>query len=95
MHGSDPPIVLEGLNRLAIRSAAKVETACAQCRFSAKEGKDRVCRFEPPRLSMFMIPIMKPPVPGLSSQQGLQFVTQTGFPVVRDDQWCGKFESNG
>lgn len=69
------------------------ERCCAGCRFSAKEQKDRVCRFNPPNTTMFMIPIAGPPMrPGMPPQQGMQVQTQTWFPVVVDSQWCGKFE---
>lgn len=69
-----------------------LDRACASCDFSAKEGKDRVCRFEPPRPFMFMVPMMQSPMPGLKPQQGFQITTHTAFPVVRDDAWCAKHE---
>jgi hypothetical protein len=73
----------------------KLSRVCAGCQNSAREGKDRVCRFEPPKVFMFMVPTMSRPLPGLAPQQGFQITTQTAFPVVRDDQWCSKFHARG
>lgn len=64
--------------------------ACASCQFSAKEGKDRVCRFEPPKLFFFPMQTMamgpsQRPVPAMEPK------FFTCFPIVMDHQWCGKF----
>lgn len=70
------------------------ERCCAGCRFSAKEQKDRVCRYDIPHTAMFMVPVMGPPMrPGAPPTQSMQMTTQTWFPVVVDSQWCGKFEA--
>ncbi len=80
---------LEGLGRIVL-PARRVERACSACDLSAKEGNDRVCRARPPTVQMFMVPAMMPG-PGGRPQQGMQITSQTGFPVMRDDQWCGEF----
>lgn len=63
---------------------------CAGCDFSAKEGNDRVCRYEPAKVFGFLVPIM---VPGLRGpQQAAEFKSWTQFPVMADGQWCGRFK---
>jgi hypothetical protein len=89
----DDVIDLGGLEPVGwMRVRNLIERVCAQCAFSVKEDKDRVCRVEPPRVFMFMVPVTQAPVPGLRPQQGFQITSHSQFPVVRDDQWCGKHE---
>lgn len=100
MSDTDQPVVLDGLNgigRLVLKSGAKRSRVCAECTFSAVEGKDRVCRVDPPKVFLFMVPVVAPSGLGLNGprQQGMQIISQTAFPVVRNDQWCGKFEPLG
>lgn len=71
--------------------AKKDMRSCLGCRDSDVEGKDRVCRHDPPKVFMFMIPVMQAGIPGMRPQQGMQIQSNTQFPVVRDNQWCGKF----
>lgn len=70
-----------------------LERVCAQCAFATKEGRDRVCRLDPPRVFGFMVPVMVPGPRGM--QQALEFRSYTQFPVVQDDQSCGRFEARG
>lgn len=65
-----------------------MRTTCAGCEYSAKEGPDRVCRIDPPKVFMFLLPqtIMSPKGP----TQGVMPQSFTQFPVVQDGQWCGK-----
>lgn len=79
MNGESTPLDLSVLSK--IRS-------CAACFYSAKEGQDRVCRIEPPSVFMFLVPMQSPIRPGM---QGIAPKSFTQFPVVADDQWCGKF----
>lgn len=67
----------------------KLTRSCAACDFSAAEGKDRVCRRQPPHVQMFAAPEMVPGPKGM--QQMMAIRTHAAFPVVRDDQWCGEF----
>lgn len=63
-------------------------TLCGCCDYSAKEGQDRVCRFDPPKVFMFPLPTMVPTPRG--PQQGTELKTFSAFPIVQDGQWCGK-----
>jgi hypothetical protein len=65
---------------------------CSTCGFSEKEGTDLVCRFDPPKVFAFMVPVMQAPRV-MAGQQipNFQVTTQTCFPVVLPGQWCGKF----
>jgi len=85
---------LNGLGTLApVKSSLllfKARGTCAGCEFSAKEGVDRVCRFEPPEVFMFLVPTMVPGTRG--PQQGLSPQSFTQFPIVQDGQWCGRYE---
>jgi hypothetical protein len=71
--------------------------ACCSCEFSATEGKDRVCRFEPPKMAFIPVPVQQtvPGPNGLQRVQGMQMTVHSGFPVVQDTQWCGKFMARG
>ena len=64
-----------------------VET-CALCRWSYREGDgDLVCRRHPPHASVLMVPAPAPRIGGFMPQP---FST---FPIVRDDMFCGEFET--
>jgi len=80
---------LQGLGSLKLPSR---ERACAQCEFSAREQTDRVCRKDPPKVFLFMLPAGGPGALQRPGQAPMQIITQTCFPVVRDDQWCGEFQ---
>lgn len=78
--------------RITIPSA-KVAHACKDCRFSATEKPDLVCRFNPPQVTFLVVPV---PVTvgtpnGPQVRQGMQAVPHTAFPVVRPDLWCAQF----
>lgn len=79
-----------------LRPVPNRERACAQCACSAKEGRDLVCRFDPPKVFGFMVPTVVP-VPGRPGQmqQALEYKSYTQFPVVQPDQNCHKFEPRG
>lgn len=67
---------------------------CSNCAYSEMEGKDRVCRFDPPKMSFIPIPIQTqmPGPRGPMMVNGIEVKNVSGFPVVKDDQWCGKWE---
>jgi hypothetical protein len=68
------------------------QRSCAACGFSMKEGLDRVCRFNPPQVTMIGVPVVRPPaVRGQPPQQGLELKSFTQFPIMQDSQWCGQF----
>jgi hypothetical protein len=85
----DVGTALEGLGSLKL---PRRERACAQCEFSARENPDRVCRKEPPKVFLFMVPVGGGAALQRPGQPAMQIITQTCFPVVRDDQWCGGFQ---
>lgn len=89
-----PAVAVNG-KQPALPAEKKTHRSCAGCSSSAKEGNDRVCRGDMPRVFMFLMPVAPPAHLVKPGQQGIpsyQFVTQTCFPVVRDDGWCKKFE---
>lgn len=68
---------------------------CDNCGFSAKEGKDLVCRFNPPQVTFLLVPtqITVGTPNGPRMQQAVQPMNHTGFPIMRPDMWCGRFEA--
>lgn len=89
------PVNLAGLSPVdtLLRSLPKRDQVCGQCLASAKEGRDLVCRYDPPKVFGFMLPTVAP-VPGQPGrmQQALEYKSYTQFPVVQPDQSCRKFE---
>ena len=74
---------------------SRLARSCAACEFGVKEDKDRVCRKNPPQVSHLAVPMVQPGTVVRPPQQGIQIISQTQFPVVRDDQWCGAFQGRG
>lgn len=64
------------------------------CEFSVKEGQDRVCRYHPPQSTFLAVPGMQPGPLG-RPVQGIAIRPFCGFPIVRDDQWCGQYRKRG
>jgi len=69
----------------------EVKRECRTCAWSAMEGKDRVCRFEPPKVAFIPIPTQQR-IAGPNGQMmtvgGVEVRPVSGFPVVQHDQWC-------
>jgi len=84
-------IVLEGVAPLGL--LPRLGRVCVACEWSAKEGRDRVCRFNPPQVGFIGVPVIRPSFPGRPPEQGIQIQTMTQSPIVRDDQWCGQFSA--
>lgn len=60
--------------------------SCKNCRFSVVDASsDRVCRRNPPQVSLVVQPASVPRV-------GMELRAHTVFPVVTDQTWCGCFE---
>jgi len=88
--------MLDGLSAVVPQTKLQVIVTrlCRTCRFSEIEGKDRVCRFDPPKMSFIPLP-MQQRVPGPNGPmmvQGIEVRPVSGFPVVQNEQWCGKWE---
>lgn len=84
---------LDGLKSFTL---PKLHRACASCEFGVKEQADLVCRYNPPQSTFLALPGMAPPVQmGGRPQQGIQIQPFCGFPIVRPDQWCGRFTKRG
>lgn len=93
--GVEPPIDLSSLQPVRI-VVPKIARACVACTSSATEGRDLVCRRNPPQVTFLIVPGPVTMVPGpggrAQPQQAMQAVPHTAFPVMRPDQWCGMFE---
>jgi hypothetical protein len=71
-----------------------IARACSICVYSAIEGKDLVCRRNPPQVTFMAVPGIVPGPLG-KPQQGMQILPFTTFPIVRKDQYCGEFGHGG
>lgn len=87
----DPGITMELKPWNGRAAEPKSKRACAACTSSFKEGADLVCRFNPPTASLHAVPEMVPG-PGGRPQQVMALKPFSGFPIVRPDFWCAKFE---
>jgi hypothetical protein len=82
---------------IGLKSISIVRKACRTCRFSEMEGKDRVCRLNPPQVTFMAVP-----VPGtMMTPAGPRQVTNmevrafTGFPIMGNDQFCFQYQYKG
>jgi len=67
--------------------------SCRECSYSHMEGKDRVCRFNPPQVTFIAAPdqqVQQTPQ-GPRVVQVVALRNFTGFPIVQNEQWCGQF----
>lgn len=75
--------------------AIMVTKRCRTCRFSEMEGKDRVCRYDPPKMQFIPIPTQQR-IAGPNGQpmtvQGVEVRTVSGWPPVQNDAWCRLWE---
>lgn len=89
-----PALELKPFNGTRIVQA--VVRACESCHYGVKEQADLVCRRSPPTQTYIALPVMGPPlVRGGPPQQGMKIQAFSGFPIVRNDQWCGEFMRRG
>jgi hypothetical protein len=67
--------------------------SCRECDYSAMEGPDRVCRFNPPQVTFIAVPGQKAvnTPQGMRTVPALELKNFTGFPIVQHEQWCGQF----
>ena len=79
------------MNEISFKTApsfsAPSET-CGQCRFAWMEGRELVCRRNPPTVTVLMVPAPPPRVGQLMPQQ---MVT---VPMVLATHWCGEFQKS-
>lgn len=61
---------------------------CATCRFVLRDGKEMVCRRNPPTLNVVIVPAPPPRV------NALMPMPISGFPPVNDGMWCGAYQGN-
>ena len=74
-------IDLPGIKRIVTRGS------CGACFYCVREQDDLTCHYNPPQHTYLIVP--EP-----TALQGVQPVLRAfaGFPVVRNDQWCGHFK---
>ena len=79
------------MNDISFKASPKFTVqaqSCAVCRFAWFEGKELVCRRNPPTVTVLMVPA-GPLRPGQLMPQ--QMVT---VPMVLASHWCGEFEAS-
>ena len=71
--------------------------SCVTCEFGVMEGKDRVCRANPPQATVIAVPVQQdiPGPQGMRRVQGMQMQVHAVFPPVQDGQWCGRYAAKG
>jgi hypothetical protein len=87
---TQPEIDLGGLKPLAVVQ----RKACRTCMFSEMEGKDRVCRLNPPHITWIAVPSMQLVQTPRGPQQvpGMELRSFSGFPIVQHDQFCWQYK---
>lgn len=68
---------------------------CSACHFGVKEKGDLVCRNLPPQCTFIAVPHQQvmPTAQGPRHVSVMKIQNFSGFPIVQDDQWCGKWEA--
>ena len=90
---AEPVLPINGVKRFV--PVARIERACAVCRWSAMEQNDLVCRRLPPQVTFMQLAQMMQTPNGPRPTGAMQIVPFTSFPVMRKDQWCGEFSDRG
>jgi|SRR5215467_2135480 len=84
------PMEEHRIPQISLQVSSNVKRACRTCKWSEMEGKDRVCRFDPPKVAFIPVPTQQRVVHNGQGMTipGVEVRPVSGFPMVQHDQWC-------